>query len=72
VDGAILAANQVQDQRISMLESGPEVKTSVYIFDLLIAFALDTSVAGAVLAGITKKLSMCLCAQVRSFQRYPN
>lgn len=38
-----------------MLESGPEVKTSDFIFDLLLGCALDTSVAGVVLAGLTKK-----------------
>jgi hypothetical protein len=55
-DGAILAAEQVQDQRISKLEQGPEVQVSDVLIDVLIVLALDSTVAGAVLSGITKSV----------------
>jgi hypothetical protein len=39
-DGAVLAAEQVQDQRLDLLEKGPEVELSDVIFDALLGLAL--------------------------------
>jgi hypothetical protein len=39
-DAAVLAAEQVQDQRLDLLEKGPEVEISDVIFDALIGLAL--------------------------------
>jgi hypothetical protein len=39
-DAAVLAAEQVQDQRLDLLEKGPEVELSDVIFDALVGLAL--------------------------------
>lgn len=46
VDGALLAAQQVQDKRLDLLEEGPEVSTSDVLFDALVIFAFESGLVG--------------------------
>ncbi len=71
VDGAILAAEQVQDKRLDLLEQGPELTVSEVLFDVFLTMALESSIAGKVLAGITKKLLKPALSSVRVFSVLP-
>jgi hypothetical protein len=71
VDGAILAAEQVQDKRLDLLEQGPELTVTEVIFDILLTIALESTIAGKVLAGITKKLLKTALSSVRVFSVLP-
>lgn len=46
VDGAVLAAEQVQDKRIDLLEQDPEVTATELIFESLLTFVLESSLIG--------------------------
>lgn len=48
-DGALLAAEQVQDVRLDLLEKGPEVDTTSVIVDLVIGCVLDSSIPGRIM-----------------------
>lgn len=48
-DGALLAAEQVQDVRLDKLEKGPEVDSTAVIVDLFVALLLDSSIPGRVM-----------------------
>src|SRR5262245_36053720 len=55
LDAAVLAAEQVQDKRLELLEEGPEV-TAVDIFiEFAIVFALDVKLVGRFVGSITKQ-----------------
>jgi hypothetical protein len=71
VDGAILAAEQVQDKRLDLLEQGPELTVSEVLFDMFLTMALESTIAGKVLAGITKKLLKSALSSVRVFSVLP-
>ncbi len=48
-DGALLAAEQVQDVRLDKLEKGPEVDSTAVIVDLFVGLLLDSSIPGRVM-----------------------
>ncbi len=54
LDAVVLAAEQVQDKRIELLEDGPETNTSNLIVDLFICFILESSLAGQLVRLATK------------------
>ena len=56
LDGAVLAAEQVQDKRIEMLERGPEVSGSDVFMEFAITLILESPLAAALLKGITKAI----------------
>lgn len=56
-DGALLAAEQVQDVRLDLLEKGPEVSTQSVIVDLFIGLLLDSSLPGILMKGFANSVS---------------
>jgi hypothetical protein len=54
-DAVILAAEQIQDHRLSTLETA-EVEVSDFLVSVLITFALESTLAGRLLSGITFKI----------------
>src|SRR4051794_15685008 len=55
-DAAVLAAEQVQDVRLDLLEQGPKVTTSDLIFDALLTFALESPIAGLAAKALTQAI----------------
>lgn len=53
MDGAILAAEQVQDKRLELLEQGPEVTGFDIFMDFALTFILESPLAGKILRSIT-------------------
>lgn len=56
-DGAQLAAEQVQDVRLDLLEQGPEVSTQAVIIDLFIGLLLDSSLPGILVKSFANAVS---------------
>lgn len=56
-DGALLAAEQVQDVRLDLLEKGPEVTSQAIIVDLFIGLLLDSSLPGILIKGFASSVS---------------
>jgi hypothetical protein len=54
MDSVILAAEQVQDKRLEMLEQGPEVSAWEVFWDFALVFILESPLAGKVLHYFTK------------------
>src|SRR5262249_13271074 len=55
MDGAILAAEQVQDKRLGLLEQGPEVSGWDILLDFAMVFVLESPLAGKILQAVTVK-----------------
>lgn len=53
---AILAANQVQDKRLDFVEQPPSIQGSDLFFEVLLGIALESSVAGAIIRSVTKRI----------------
>lgn len=71
VDGAVLAAEQVQDQRLDVVETSPEVSTTEVVFDVLFTLAVNSSVAGRLLSNITTRLLRPVLRSSRVFAALP-
>ena len=56
LDGAELAAEQVQDKRLELLEAGPEVTLEDAIWDFVWVFVTETPLVGAALGAVTKRI----------------
>ncbi len=56
MDGAVLAAEQVQDKRLEMLEQVPDVSASQIFIDFALTFILESPLAGKILHMMTQKL----------------
>jgi hypothetical protein len=56
MDGAILAAEQVQNKRLEILELGPEVTGFDILLDFALTFALESPLAGKILRSLTMKM----------------
>ncbi|HXG95494.1 MAG TPA: hypothetical protein VNJ06_00120 [Gemmatimonadales bacterium] len=65
MDGAILAAEQVQDKRLELLEQGPEVSGFDVFIDFALTFILESPLAGKIFQTITTKM---LLPRVRANQ----
>lgn len=65
MDGAILAAEQVQDKRLELLEQGPEVTGFDIFMDFALTFILESPLAGKIFRAITTKM---LVPRVRANQ----
>jgi hypothetical protein len=55
MDSATLAAEQVQDKRLEVLEQGPEVTALDIFWDFALTFILESPLPGKLLRGITQK-----------------
>ncbi|SNQ62462.1 hypothetical protein [Candidatus Methanoperedens nitratireducens] len=56
IDGITLAAEQVQDTRLELLEEGPEVDTVSAWADVLLVFVLESTIPGMILTTVAKKM----------------
>jgi hypothetical protein len=54
LDGAVLAAEQVQDKRLEVLERGPEVSGTAVLFEFAITLILESPLAAKFLQKATK------------------
>jgi hypothetical protein len=72
VDGAILAAEQVQDKRIDLLEQGPEVAATDLIFDALVTFVLESSLIGIAARTAAHKIITPLLRKVGAVALMPH
>lgn len=56
VDGVVLAAEQVQNIRLDLLEKGPEVEAGLALIDVFVVFLLESSIPGILLTSLAKKI----------------
>jgi hypothetical protein len=54
-DAVTLAADQIQDKRIDWLEEGPEVSFEAFVFELMLGFALESTLAGKLVGRLLSK-----------------
>lgn len=70
VDSVILAAEQVQDKRIDLLEQPPEVTGSQLLIDFGITFLLESPIAGIILQNIVRKMALPLARRYIAAREY--
>jgi hypothetical protein len=70
IDGAILAVEQVQDKRLDVLETPPEVEMSDAIFDMLLGICLG-AVAEHVLKPITESIVSNVITSAAYYSKVP-
>jgi hypothetical protein len=56
LDGVTLAAEQVQDKRIELLERGPEVSGTAVFIEFALTLVLETPLAGRLLHLVTRRI----------------
>lgn len=70
VEAIELAAEQVQDIRVTLLEEGPEVEISNVVFSMIVGFALDSNLVGrmaaAIVGAVLKPLKPAIRASIRA------
>jgi hypothetical protein len=72
LEGVILAAEQVQDKRIQFLETPPEVTGWEFVGNILLTFALESTIGGKLLAAITKRIFTPVLRQNAVFMAMPD
>ncbi|MFC4775199.1 hypothetical protein ACFO9Q_00190 [Paenibacillus sp. GCM10023252] len=63
VDAALLAAEQVQDKRIEVLEQGKNVTIEDVLFELLSVYLWEVGIIGHVLTPLIKEVTSVICAK---------
>lgn len=71
LDGITLAAEQVQDTRITLLETPPAVSGWEYIGNVALTFAMGTTVFGKVLTAVTQRIFTPVLRQSVVFMALP-
>jgi hypothetical protein len=71
VDAVTLAAEQVQDKRIELLESPPPVKGGELVVSVLLTVALESNLVGKVVASCTKKVLLAALKRNAVFKMLP-
>lgn len=71
LDGVVLAAEQVQDTRIRLLETPPEVTGWEFFGNILLTFMLESTIGGRFLADVTKRFFTPILRQNEIFMALP-
>lgn len=71
LNGVTLAAEQVQDKRIQLLETPPEVSGWEFFGNILLTFTLESTLGGKLLAAVTKRIFTPILRQNFVFMALP-